>query len=101
VTARIGEMGIRVALGAGRPRLVAMVVGDSLVPVAVGLAVGLGAALALSPLGAGLLYGVGARDPLTVGGAVLLLDPWWRPPLPSSRPGARPGSIRWRRSGGE
>ena len=66
-------MGIRVALGAGRTRLVAMVVADSLVPVAVGLAVGLGAALALSPLGAGLLYGVGARDPLTVGGAVLLL----------------------------
>jgi predicted permease len=73
VAARTAEMGIRAALGAGRVRLVSMVVAESLVPVGVGLVVGLAAALAVGPLGAGLLYGVGARDPLTVGSAVVLL----------------------------
>lgn len=60
-------------MGAGRSRLIAMVVGESLRPVAAGLAVGLGAALAVGSAAGGLLYGVSARDPLTLGGCLVLL----------------------------
>ena len=66
VRTRVREMGVRMALGAGRGRISAMVVGRSLGLVAVGLVVGLG----LSWLGTGLLdnllYGVRPTDPATL-----------------------------------
>lgn len=73
VATRVAELGIRVALGAARPRLVAVVVAESLFPVAIGLAVGIAAVLAIGPAVGGMLFGVGPRDPATLGGAVALL----------------------------
>jgi predicted permease len=65
VTQRTREIGIRVALGARTSRVVAMVLGQGLALVSVGILLGLCGAFALSRLLGGMLYGVGARDPLT------------------------------------
>jgi putative ABC transport system permease protein len=73
VAGRAGEMGVRAAMGAGRTQLIGMVVGESLVPVLLGVAAGLAGTWAAGPLLAGLLFGVGGRDPLTLGGTALLL----------------------------
>jgi predicted permease len=66
VTQRTREVGLRIALGAQRADVVGMVVRESLVPVLVGMAIGLGAALALTRLVAGLLFGVAPRDPASM-----------------------------------
>src|SRR5208282_5836419 len=58
VTQRTREVGIRLALGAQRSDVIRMIVRESLVPVLVGMAVGLAGALALTRLVASLLYGV-------------------------------------------
>jgi putative ABC transport system permease protein len=64
---------VRIALGA-RPRDVLwLITRQGLVPVAAGLAIGLGGAAALTQSLRGLLFGVGAADPLTFGVTVLLL----------------------------
>jgi predicted lysophospholipase L1 biosynthesis ABC-type transport system permease subunit len=60
------EVGLRIALGAQRGDVVGMIVRESLVPVLVGMAIGLGAALALTRLVAGLLFGVAPRDPASM-----------------------------------
>jgi predicted permease len=59
------EMGIRLALGAAPRRVFLMVVREGLLLVAVGAAIGIGAAYAGSQLIAGFLYGVSARDAAT------------------------------------
>ena len=66
VTQRTREVGIRLALGAGRGDVVRMIVGESLVPVLCGIAAGLAAALALTRLIASLLFGVAPRDPVSL-----------------------------------
>ena len=66
-------MGVRAAMGAPRSRLIAMVVAESLLPVALGLAIGLAGAYAAGPAVSGLLFGVGGRDPITLGGTALVL----------------------------
>jgi hypothetical protein len=66
VTERTREVGLRIALGAQRGDVVGMIVRESLVPVIVGMAIGLGAALALTRLVAGLLFGVAPRDPASM-----------------------------------
>jgi predicted permease len=73
MTQRTRELGIRMALGASRPAVVRSVVGDSLIPVAVGLTGGLLAALLFARLLRGLLYGVTASDPVTVIGVALVI----------------------------
>lgn len=73
VERRTQEMGIRLALGAARARLVGMVVGESLLVVGLGIIGGLWlAALAAKGL-EGMLYGVRPADPVTFGGASVLL----------------------------
>jgi putative ABC transport system permease protein len=67
------EIGIRVALGAQRRDVMKLVVGQGLVLTAIGMAIGLSAAFALSRLIAGLLYDVSAADPLTFAGVVGLM----------------------------
>lgn len=76
VAQRTGEMGIRMALGAGRGNIVGMVLRQGLGLTAVGLALGLAAALAGTRLLASMLYRVPARDPLTLAavGAVVVVS---------------------------
>jgi predicted permease len=73
VARRTREMGIRMALGAERGRVVALVVRKGLLLVAVGGAVGLGLALATGSLVEGFLIGVSGLDPAALLGAPLLL----------------------------
>jgi putative ABC transport system permease protein len=68
VAERQREIGIRVAIGATRGSIVALVTRQGLVIVAIGLAVGLAGALGLTRLLASLLFGVGPTDPSTVAG---------------------------------
>ncbi len=70
------EIGIRMALGAGRGRILGMVVRHGAWLAAAGVGIGLAGALALSRFLAALLFGVGARDPATfalVSAALLLV----------------------------
>jgi putative ABC transport system permease protein len=65
VARRTREIGVRTALGAPRGRLFAMVVGDGMRPVLLGLALGLPAAAAAARLIRSLLFGVAPHDPAT------------------------------------
>jgi predicted permease len=62
---RTHEIGIRMALGAETRALKGMLVGQVLALVAVGVALGLGGAVALTQLMESLLFGVTALDPAT------------------------------------
>lgn len=65
VKQRTAEVGLRLALGASRGQVLAMVLRQGLGLVAAGLALGLAAALPLTRVVAAWLYGVKAVDPLT------------------------------------
>ena len=65
VSQRAREFGIRVALGANPSQIVRMVVGQNLRIVAIGLLVGIIAAIPATRLMRGLLYQVGPNDPST------------------------------------
>jgi putative ABC transport system permease protein len=69
---RVREIGLRVALGATRGRVVRMVVRQGIALAALGAALGVGGALWLSRAMAGLLFGVAPGDPLTFAGVVAL-----------------------------
>jgi ABC-type transport system, involved in lipoprotein release, permease component len=58
-------MGLRLALGARPANLVALVLGEGLRLVMLGLAIGIGAALVLTRFLETLLFGVDARDTIT------------------------------------
>jgi predicted permease len=73
VARRTGEIGIRMALGANRSHVLAMVLRRSLLLVAFGLAVGVPIALLGARLMSSQLYGVHTYDPLILGGAVFVL----------------------------
>jgi putative ABC transport system permease protein len=65
VARRTHEFGVRMVLGAGTADVVRLVLRQALYVVAIGLAIGIAGALAVSRLLASWLYGVGAHDPLT------------------------------------
>jgi putative ABC transport system permease protein len=67
VTQRTREIGIRVALGAASPDVIALIGGQVVVVVALGLAVGLAGALAATQLIQSQLWGVTPTDPGTFG----------------------------------
>jgi predicted permease len=73
VARRIPEIGLRMALGAGPARIIAMVLGNGMSLVAMGLGIGLAAAMALGRSLTPILFGVKASDPLTFGAIALLL----------------------------
>jgi predicted permease len=66
VTERRQEIGIRMALGADRPRILRLILQRGLLLSGIGLAIGLGASLALGRLLSTLLFDVTARDPQTL-----------------------------------
>jgi putative ABC transport system permease protein len=70
---RTQEIGIRMALGAQRRNVLAMVLGHGSRLAGLGIAIGLIAALAMGHTMASFLYGVQASDPLTLAGVSLLL----------------------------
>jgi predicted permease len=73
VAERTHEIGIRLALGAGRRKVVGMIVSQAMISVVAGIAIGVIAALAATRLIADLLYGVEARDPQTFTATALAL----------------------------
>jgi predicted permease len=73
VAGRRREIGIRMALGAGRWSVVALVLRESLLMVGIGLAIGLALSAWAIRLVASQLYGVGPADPLTLAAGVGLL----------------------------
>jgi predicted permease len=82
VAQRTREIGVRLALGARRGDILGMVLRQAGGLAAIGIALGLLAALAVTRVLEGLLYGVSARDPLTYAAlaaalaAVTLLATW-------------------------
>jgi predicted permease len=73
VTRRAREIGIRMALGAQAGSVVWLVMREVLALVAIGVAIGLPAALALSKVVQAQLYGVEPHDPGSIAAATLLL----------------------------
>jgi putative ABC transport system permease protein len=67
------EIGIRVALGASRSRVVRLFLGQGMALVGAGLVLGLLGALAVTRLISGMLVGISAASPLAFGAAALLL----------------------------
>ncbi|MBV8674623.1 MAG: ABC transporter permease [Acidobacteriaceae bacterium] len=87
VAQRTNEMGLRMALGAQRRDLLALILRRGLILAMVGAAIGLSASTVLTRLVSNQLYGVHAFDPLTYLGvtallvgvsAVASLSPAWR-----------------------
>ena len=73
VSQRTQELGVRVALGAGRGDILRLVVGHGLVLAAIGIVVGLALAAAAMPFARSLLYNVSPFDPLTFTGVAAFL----------------------------
>jgi putative ABC transport system permease protein len=73
VLQRRREIGIRVALGAPRRGIIALVVRQGMQPALLGLAVGIAMALAAGRYLESMLYGVRPHDPLVVGLAATLM----------------------------
>lgn len=73
VARRTGEIGIRMALGANRRDIVAMVMGEAGTLLAVGLAVGAVLSLFTARVAAALLYGLKPDDPLTLIASAVIL----------------------------
>ncbi len=87
VRQRTQEIGLRMALGATRRDVLALVMKESLTPVAIGIVLGMTTALMATRLLATLLYQVTATDPLTFAlvvialaatGALATAIPTWR-----------------------
>jgi predicted permease len=74
VARRTSEIGLRMALGANRGDVVALVLRKALLLVALGLAIGVPVALLGGRLMASQLYGVRPYDPISLAAAVLLLS---------------------------
>ena len=70
---RTREIGIRMALGADRGSILAMVLKETVVLLAIGIVVGIGMALEASRLISTLLFGLKPTDPLTIAVAALLM----------------------------
>jgi putative ABC transport system permease protein len=62
---RTREIGVRMALGANVGSILSLILGRGMKQLAIGMVLGIGAALAVCRLMAGLLYGVSPQDPLT------------------------------------
>jgi predicted permease len=70
---RTHEIGIRMAVGAGRPDVLLLILGESLKMSGAGVLIGLVAAFGLTRLMSTMLFGVKATDPLTFIGVAAVL----------------------------
>ncbi len=73
VAQRTSEIGIRMALGARRARVLRLILGEVALLIAIGVVVGAALTLAGSQAAASLLFGLKPRDPLTLVLAVVVL----------------------------
>jgi predicted lysophospholipase L1 biosynthesis ABC-type transport system permease subunit len=73
VNSRRNEIGVRLALGAGRTRVLGFVVGEAGRMASVGIAIGITVALASSRFLASFLYDVKATDPTTLVASAVVL----------------------------
>jgi macrolide transport system ATP-binding/permease protein len=73
VARRTGEIGIRMALGAPRGRVVWMIIKQVAILAAVGLVIGLPVAFGASRLVESFLYGIKADDPASIVTAVVTM----------------------------
>ena len=73
VAQRTSEIGIRMALGANRINVGRMVLRSALLQVAIGLGIGIPAAIEAGHLMSAELFGIDAWNPLVMGAVVLLL----------------------------
>lgn len=74
VSQRTQEFGVRMALGARREQVLAMVLGEGGVLLAIALGAGVLGSLALARFLRGIVFEVGTADPLTYGAVALLLS---------------------------
>jgi ABC-type antimicrobial peptide transport system permease subunit len=65
VVERTSEIGIRMALGAQRRNVLLLIVGDGMKLAAIGIAIGVAGAIAMTTLMSSLFVGVGSTDVLT------------------------------------
>ena len=72
VSRRTREIGVRVALGARSADVMAMILGQGLRTIVIGVLIGIAGSLALTRFLKSLLFGVSATDPLTLGSMILL-----------------------------
>jgi putative ABC transport system permease protein len=70
---RTHEIGVRMALGAGRRDVISLVLGEGLLIATVGVALGLAGSAAVTRLMQNQLVGITARDPIAFAGGGLLL----------------------------
>jgi putative ABC transport system permease protein len=73
VSQRTHEIGVRMALGAERMRVMRLIVGEGMAVAFTGTLFGLATAFAASRVLASLLFGIEARDPFTFGTAAIVL----------------------------
>ena len=73
VTRRTNEIGVRMALGATRGSILRLFLQQGLTTAAIGVAIGIAAALVVTRTIQSMLFGLSASDPLTFAGVALLL----------------------------
>ena len=73
VVRRRNEIGIRMALGADRGRVLALIMREAAILLAIGLVIGTGLSLASTRAAASLLFGLKPHDPVTLALAAVLL----------------------------
>jgi putative ABC transport system permease protein len=73
VTQRLREIGVRLALGAGRGSILRLVLGQGMLPVAIGSVSGIGIALVATRLLSSMVFAVSPTDPVTFASVTLLL----------------------------
>jgi len=73
VSQRSHEIGLRMALGSETSRVIRMVIREGLALSGLGVAMGIGYAIAMTRVMSGLLFGIAPTDPLTYAALSLLL----------------------------